>query len=78
MRDIVHHRWRYKVYQLLVQQKSHYLVSRTESKNWEELTGSLQGQLRFQQSKIQELESTIRERQLQIDVLAKQREVCQC
>jgi len=63
------YRWRQKVYQLLVQQQSSDLTVRADLRKWEEIKGSLTGQVSDLRSRVVELESTVKEREAQISLL---------
>lgn len=68
-------RWRSKVYQLLVQQKSAEISNKLESTKTEERERSLKGQLWQLQQRLKELEGVVRDREAQISLTTNQIQV---
>ncbi|XP_067944252.1 coiled-coil alpha-helical rod protein 1-like [Watersipora subatra] len=67
-------KWRYKVYQLLVQQKSRELVERKEGDEWRRHQVMMEGQMQSLQSKIRELSASVEDKQGQITLLTRQKQ----
>ena len=71
-----HHRWRSKVYSLLVQQKSAELLTQTSHREWAETTRSYEGKITSLTNQNTELDCELREREAQIKLLTKHKQVC--